>query len=350
MGRSLHEAGLANWWLPTRFGGLGIGVRDSVDIVSELAYRDAGAAFTLFISIIGTTMVSLYGKPALRDDLLAAMGRRGGFSAALGSEREAGSELGRTATTATLQDGEIVLDGEKFFSTNADFADFLVVVARTPDERFVAVVVPRGTPGVRVVKRWDMIGLGSAATYQVTLERCRVPATHLLDGSGLGLLEIGLNPSRVLIAAVAVGLARRIRDVVLDYARTKPLQGSTLVDHPVFGAKLGQMEMIIEVMRNQCLAAAGEFDELAARPDAPAELLRRGALRSCVAAKMFCGQAGWELAGTGSELLGGLGYTEESELGGLLRDMRFVSIVEGGDDVLRELMFRRYARPAFKRL
>jgi alkylation response protein AidB-like acyl-CoA dehydrogenase len=278
------------------------------------------------------------------------MGRRGGFSAALGSEREAGSELGRTATTATLQDGEIVLDGEKFFSTNADFADFLVVVARTPDERFVAVVVPRGTPGVRVVKRWDMIGLGSAATYQVTLERCRVPATHLLDGSGLGLLEIGLNPSRVLIAAVAVGLARRIRDVVLDYARTKPLQGSTLIDHPVFGAKLGQMEMIIEVMRNQCLAAAGEFDELAARPDAPAELLRRGALRSCVAAKMFCGQAGWELAGTGSELLGGLGYTEESELGGLLRDMRFVSIVEGGDDVLRELMFRRYARPAFKRL
>ncbi|MGW8375241.1 acyl-CoA dehydrogenase family protein [Streptomyces sp. ODS28] len=349
LARTFHEAGLSNWWLPEKCGGQGRGLEESVDVVSELAYGDAGAAFTLFISVIGTTMVSLYGTEELRERFLRPMAAKGGFSAVLGSEREAGSELGRTATTAVTSGNDVILDGEKFFSTNADFADVLVVVARSAD-RFVAVAVPRGTPGVRIVKRWDTLGLRSAGTYQVSLRNCRVPASYVLKGPGLGLLEIGLNPSRTLIAATALGIARRVRDIVLEYAATKSLGDSTLLRHPVFAQKVGHMEMCIDVMRNQCLAAAREFDAVMRGEDAPAAFLRRGALRSSLTAKLFCGQTGWSVASAGSEMLGGLGYTQEAELGKLLRDMRHAAIIEGGDDVLRDLVFRRYATPAFKRL
>ena len=73
------------------------------------------------------------------------------------------------------------------------------------------------------------------------------------------------------------------------------------------------------------------------------------ALKSALTTKMFCGQTGWQIASVASEMFGGVGYTESSIAGKLMRDMRYVSIVEGGDDVLRDLVFTRYVVPVGKR-
>ncbi len=350
--RRFHEHGLANWWLPEAYGGSGLSLAESVDVVSELAYGDPGTAFTLFISILATTMVSLYGEPELRDRTLGPMGTSGGFSCTLGSERNAGSDLAATATTVSEKDGTLIVNGDKLFATNADFADFLVVIARTEASPLEvrAIVVPRATPGVRVVKRWRTLGLKSAGTYQVSFDNCPVPKANALRGHGLQLLEVGLNTSRTLIAATAIGIARRLRDLGIDYARTRTVRDEPLLTNPVYAAKLGQIEMLIDVMRNQCLAAATEFDALAAPADGADELMRRGTLRSSLTAKMFCGQAGWQIAGTASEMFGGLGYTDETPIGQLLCDMRYVALVEGGDDVLRDLLFRRFVLPVHQRI
>ncbi|WP_433665203.1 acyl-CoA dehydrogenase family protein [Nocardia sp. CA-128927] len=60
---------------------------------------------------------------------------------------------------------------------------------------------------------------------------------------------------------------------------------------------------------------------------------------------MFCGQAGWDIASVGSEMFGGPECTNELPIGRLVRDMRYVSIIEGGDDVLRDLIFSRFVIP-----
>ncbi|MEU4743949.1 acyl-CoA dehydrogenase family protein, partial [Actinosynnema sp. NPDC023658] len=148
------KTGLMNWWLHPDLGGHGIPLEQSVDLVSELAYGDAGVAFTLFISIMATNMVWLYGSDELKRRYLEPLAENGGFGATLGSEEEAGSELGRTSTEAVRDGAELVLTGEKWFSTNTAFADFLVVIAKSADHPsgHVAVVVPKDTPGVRVVK------------------------------------------------------------------------------------------------------------------------------------------------------------------------------------------------------
>ncbi|MFI9824552.1 acyl-CoA dehydrogenase family protein [Streptomyces sp. NPDC052013] len=346
-----RETGLANWWLPTELGGRGLGLEDSVEIVNELSYGDAGAAFTLFISVLGTSMVQLYGSEELKARYLEPMAAKGSFCATLGSERTAGSELGRIETVVAREGDELVVTGEKFFSTNTDFADFLVVVARSAEdaETHHAVLIPRDTPGVEIVRRWDVIGLRTSHTYQVSLQGCRVPAAYRLDGSGLRLLEIGLNASRILIAATAIGIARRIRDHCMTYAKNKPFRGGTLVESPVFAQRLGQMEMQIDVMKSHCLRAAREYDAIMADPGAAALFHRQGTLKSALTAKMFCGQAGWDVASVGSEMFGGLGYTHDLPVGKLVRDMRYVSLVEGGDDVLRELLFSRYVIPVPRR-
>ncbi|MBP2707750.1 acyl-CoA/acyl-ACP dehydrogenase [Microbispora sp. RL4-1S] len=343
--------GLANWWLPKDVGGLGLGLEESVRIAAELAYADAGVAFTLFIPVLTTSMVAWYGDAVLRERHLGRLVADNGFCATLGSEHAAGSELARITTTARREGDTIVLDGQKAFSTNTGFAQFLVVIARAEDDPagYLAVLVPRDTPGVHVDKRWDVIGLRSSATYQVSLSGVRVPAGNALRGNGLRLLEVGLNASRVLIAATALGMARRIRDVCMDYGKSKSVKGGPLTANAVFASRLGQFEMLIDVMSNQCLAAARAYDAIATRPDAGEEFLRVGTLKQALTTKMFCGQTGWQIASTASEMMGGHGYTHESVIGKLLRDMRYVSIVEGGDDVLRDLVFSRYVVPVSKR-
>ncbi|QEU89893.1 acyl-CoA dehydrogenase family protein [Streptomyces kanamyceticus] len=345
------ETGLMNWWVPEEHGGLGLGLEDSVRIVSELAYGDAGVAFTLFLPILTTSMVSWYGSAELKEKLLDPLVAHRGFCATLGSEHEAGSELAKISTVVR-RDGEgLVLDGTKAFSTSTDFAQFLVVIARSAENptRYLAVAVERDAPGLRIDKRWDVIGLRASATYQVSFSDCHVPAGNALDGHGLRLLEIGLNASRILIAATALGVARRIRDLCMEYAKTKSLKGAPLVNDAVFAGRLGQFEMQIEVMANQCLAAARTYDATAARPDAARTLLRQGAQKSALTAKMFCGQTAWQIASTASEMFGGIGYTHDVPIGKLLRDVRHASIIEGGDDVLRDLVFHRFVVPTAKR-
>jgi alkylation response protein AidB-like acyl-CoA dehydrogenase len=349
--QALAKEGLANWWLPAGRGGLGLSLEDSVDVVSELAYGDAGVAFTSFISILGTTMLTLYGSPGLRDRCLAAMGSGNGFSATLASEAAAGSELAKITTTAARDGGDLVISGRKLFSTNTGFADFLIVLARKSEDHsdHLAIAVPRNSPGVVVERRWDMIGLRASGTYQVTLTDCRVPAENALDGPGLRVLEIGLNASRILIAATAIGIARCVRDMCMEYGKRKSLNNGKLADNQVFGAKLADMEVGITAMRDVCRSAAREFDAVMALPDAAGEFMREGTMKGAIGAKMFCGQTGWHIVSTGSEMFGGLGYTNEMLIGKLMRDMRYVSIVEGGDDVLRELLYRRFVIPKHRR-
>jgi alkylation response protein AidB-like acyl-CoA dehydrogenase len=349
---AFHALGVGNWWLPERYGGMGLGLEESVDVVSELAYGDAGMAFTLFISILGTTMVSLYGAEEIKERYLAPMAPNGGFCATLGSERAAGSELTKITTTAARAGDDVVINGEKFFSTNAGFASFHVVIARSaanPAEH-MAVLVPGDNPGVRIVKRWEMIGLRSSGTYQVSFERCRASSQGVLHGPGLRLLEIALNASRILIASTALGVCRRVRDLCMEYARRKRLGDSSLINNAVFAAKLGQMEMDIDAMRHVCRGAAREFDAIMSQRDAAEQFLRKGTLKSALTAKVFCGQTGWKIAGVGSELFGGLGYTREMVIDKLVRDVRHVSIIEGGDDVLRDLVFNRYVVPETHRV
>ncbi|MFJ1597411.1 acyl-CoA dehydrogenase family protein [Streptomyces sp. NPDC088261] len=347
----LHQAGLANWWIPSRYGGTGAGLEESVDIVSELAYGDAGFAFGSFLSILGTTMLHLCGEEPLARIHLEALAAGGGSCAILASEERAGSELGRITAGFTRHGDQVVISADKYFATNADAADLLLTVARDTgdDADFRVVLVPRDTPGVEIVKRWDMVGMRGSATYQARLRDCAVPAAHLLGGNGLRNLEIGLNASRILIAATAIGLARRVRDLSMEYAAVKQVKGTALSGNAVFAGKLGQIEMLIDVMRNQCRAAAAEFDRYMAAPDPLPALYRTGTLRSALAAKMYCGQAGWQVATIGSEMFGGLGYTHDHPIGKLVRDLRYVGLVEGGDDVIRDLLYSRFVVPAGKR-
>ncbi|TDC24556.1 acyl-CoA dehydrogenase [Streptomyces sp. 8K308] len=346
-----RAAGLANWWLPARLGGAGVPLRASVDLMAQLAYHDPGFAFTAMLPILGSRMLEFYGTAEVAQRYLGEMARTGTFCAALGSEFAAGSELAQTATTFRREGDRLVVNGEKAFSTNLAFGRFCLALARNEDDHrdFSVVLVPAGTSGFVPGPRWPMSGLHGTGTYPATFTDCVVPAVNELTGNGLRVLEVGLNGSRILMAAISIGIARRARDLSMEYATSKRLGGRPLTQNAVFAARMGQTEMELESLKSVCWRAADEYDAIYARPDAAAVFHGQGVLKSAVMAKMHCGQTGWRIVSAASEGFGGLGYTEAHPVQRLLRDMRHISIVEGGDDVLRELTYGRYVRHAARR-
>jgi alkylation response protein AidB-like acyl-CoA dehydrogenase len=105
---------------------------------------------------------------------------------------------------------------------------------------------------------------------------------------------------------------------------------------------MGQIEAQIETMLQICKAAAREIDAVLAGPDARRQAFTKGVLKPVIVAKMMCGQLGWQVVSTVSEMFGSLGYTEPHLINKLVRDMRYISIVEAGDDVCRALMYQRF--------
>lgn len=351
----LREAGLSNWWLPEEYGGFNTSMSKNVNIVASLSYHDAGFAFGSFLSILGTTMIDQFASQALAAQVLKDLGRSGAPCAVLASEASAGSDLTLTETTYAERGGTLKITGRKLFSTNTAEARFLVVLARNADDRteFRAIVIPRDTPGVAVGRRWDFLGVKGSATYEVSLDGVEVASENVLNGNGIRVLEVGLNLSRTLIAACGIGIGRRVRDLCMDYASTKEVNGRPLDQNDVFSAKMGQIEADIAVMLSQCRAAAAEIDSALSLDRGKGEgspLYRIGTLRSALVAKMHCGRSSWNIATVGSEMFGGSGYERTHPVNKLLRDARFIGLVEGGEDVTRSLIYSRFVRPSARRL
>ena len=346
--KSFHAAGLSNWWLPSEFGGRNISLEDSVDIVAALAYGDAGIAFSLFLSIIGTSVLDVFGSPELKKKFFGNFARNGSYAALAGSEKEAGSELLNIKTQSALEGSNFVINGSKFISTNAKFADFIVTITAdsTAPTGFRAILVPNGAEGLQVVKRWPMIGVRAAGSYQLEFKNCKIPKENGLEPNGLRILEIGLNPSRILIAACAIGIGRRMRDLCLEYAKNKMLRGKSMMENSVFAAKMGQMEMEIDCMRAVCKSAARDVDAIHKSPDRAAHYLRVGTgkiephLQNVLWTNRMAARQRW------FRNVWWTRYTEEMLAGKLLRDMRYIAIVEGGEDVTRDLIFSRYVKYA----
>lgn len=345
---AMHERKLLHWWIPSSYGGRGISLTEGLEATIELAYGDQGLASNYPPTMLGSIPLVLWGTDEQKERFLRPMAEQGGFASMLGSEQNAGSELLRVETTAEKDGDDYVINGNKFFASNAEHAHFWVVLAKSSKDipQFKAIIVPRGTPGAGVVKRWDTIGIRACVTYQTRFENCRVPANLVLPVHGLRALEASLNPSRVLLGAGAIGTARRARDLCLAYAKQKTLKNATLMDNPTFAGKLGQMEAEIEAMHLMAKAAAREFDDKTSTEEGRKALLKTGTIKAALVTKLLCGQLGYRIASEASTMFGGLGYTDDSLIGKLVRDVRCVSIIEAGDDVLRETMFGRYVRKA----
>ncbi|MEV1248298.1 acyl-CoA dehydrogenase family protein [Nonomuraea sp. NPDC049750] len=293
----------------------------------------------------GDMVVSLAERHApedVRDRVRAifANGFYSGEAAQMFTERTGGSDLAALEATAVPDGDSWLLSGLKWFASNANGSAF-VVLARLPEGDVAPFLVlwerrDGSRNGVRIRRLKDKLGTRSVASAEVELADAEA---FLLagsgSGSGLGTMMKLTNASRLGVAMMGAGVARRALVESLCYARSREAFGRPLIEQPLMRRKLA--ELIVEVEAAQALV----FDGLV------------GPRLRIVPAliKLRAARLGVTAASDAIEVHGGNGYIEQWPVARLLRDAQVNPIWEGGDNILcldvRRAMLRENAHEPF---
>lgn len=337
----------AGGWLrhavPRAFGGH----RDVLDSRSlciareTLAWHDGLADFAFAMQGLGSGPLMLAGPAALQAAWLPRVARGEAIAAFALSEPDAGSDVGALSTRAARDGDTWVLDGEKTWISNGGIADFYCVVARSDAAAhgargMTAFLVPADTPGLRIVRRIEVLAPHPLAT--LAFEECRVPDTHRLGeiGEGFKVAMRTLDIFRTSVAAAALGFAARALDEGLAHATRRAMFGSTLAEQPLAQAMLGDM--------------ATDFDAAALLTARAAWVRDVGgdprATREAAMAKLSATELGQRIIDRAVQLHGGRGVEVGAVVERLYREIRALRIYEGASEVQRLIIGRETVRAA----
>ncbi|GAA3964712.1 acyl-CoA dehydrogenase family protein [Actinomadura viridis] len=333
-----REMGLFGYALPQEYGGLGLSLGEEVRLVFELGYASPAfrSMFGTSNGIAGQVLVNA-GTPEQRDTWLPRLASGEAIGAFALTEAEAGSDPSRLTTTAVRDGGDYVIDGAKRFITNAPEADVLMVFARTggPGARGISTfLVERDARGLKVGPADAKMGQRGAHTAEVFFDGVRVPATAMVgpEGTGFRTAMSSLAHGRVSIAAVCVGLAQRILDETVAYARERSQGGSKIGEYQLVQGLIADSQTELFAGRSMVLEAARAYDE--------GEDTRLGP--SC--AKYFCSEMLGRVADRAVQVHGGMGYMRGVAVERFYRDARLFRIYEGTSQIQQLVIARQLLR------
>ena len=235
------------------------------------------------------------------------------------------------STTARVTAGGFLLNGVKSTISNATVATTFFTFARVEPgpAGLTCFAVPRTAPGVETKNPYKKMGQRASDTGEIHFRDVFVPSEDQIGRSGEGVV-IGmkaLTASRVGIAAMAVGVARRARDLVIEYGHSRVAgDGRRLIDQQDYRFHIAEMEADIEMIRALAWRACAE--------------LTRGpqAIKLSSCAKLAGANMAVRVTGQSMEMLGGLGYLEAGGAEKLFRDAKLLQIYEGPQAVQKMLI------------
>lgn len=311
--------------MPAEWGGQGLGIVEQAIVQEELGrltnalwdvvWRPANA-----LRACTPAQRERWLEPAIRGE------RRDCFAV---TEEGAGSDPSVLATTATREGDGYRLDGEKWFVTVGDVADFLIVLAVVLPERAPTLfLVDKDTPGVRVTRTPAYMHTFVFEHPEFAFEHVRVEADQVLGevGAGGDLTREWFVEERLMIAARAVGAAERALRLAADWARERVQFGRPIADHQLIQAMLADSAVDIALNRALTLQVAWEADQ-----GLPRKLLHAKAAM----VKLAASEAAGRVVDRAVQVFGGRGYMRENPVERLYRDLRVDRIWEGTSEIQR---------------
>jgi butyryl-CoA dehydrogenase len=354
----MGELGLLGLLVGEEYGGSGADVLTYAIAVEELARVCPATAVTMSVSnSVCCWPIARFGSEALKRRVLPELA--GGALGAFGlTEPGAGSDAASLRTAARRDGDGWVLSGEKAWISNAGFARWYVVVARTDPgagkRGLSAFVVPADAPGFAVGQPEDKLGLRASRTAPIYFTDCRVPAENLLGspGQGLAIAFATLDHSRVGIAAQAVGIHQRALELAVAYARERVQFGVPIARHQAIQFRLAQMATELAAARlltYRAAAAAGATGTDGAGGAGSAGGADGGrsagdAGRLAAEAKLFASEAANRACQESLQIHGGNGFHDDHEISRLYRDVRVTTIYEGTSEMQRLVIARHLLR------
>lgn len=323
------ETGLINNHIPEEYGGLGLSVLDGSIISEELAYGCTGISTAMEANMLAECPVLVAGNDEQKKSFLGRMTEAPLLAAYAVTEPDAGSDVQGLRTTAKKVGDEYIINGNKMWITNASVANWYFVVAYTdPGAGFKGIsafLVEADSEGIQVGKKEMNMGQRCSDTRGITFENVKVPAKNLLgsEGQGFKIAMAAFDLSRPMVAAGAVGLARRAMEESIQYASQRKTFGVPIASHQAISFMIADMAKDIEAARMLVWQASWQIDQG----------MRNTKLAAM--AKCFAADTAMRVATDAVQIHGGNGYSKEYPVEKLMRDAKIFQIYEGTSQIQR---------------
>jgi alkylation response protein AidB-like acyl-CoA dehydrogenase len=334
--KKLGRLGYMGAIFPEDLGGAGLGYIDYAIIVEELSRVDGSVGI---IVAAHTSLCSNHiyksGDDAQRRRYIPKLASGEWIGCWSLTEPEAGSDAAGTRTTATRDDACWVLNGSKTFTTNAHYADVCVAMAVTDraaaQHGISAFIIEKNTPGFRLGRKENKLGLRASATGEVIFDNCRLPDSQLLGKRGEGFIDSlkVLDGGRISIAALALGMAQGAYDAALRYSKLRKQFGRPISEFQAIQNKLADMATELEAARLLIFRAGWMMDH------------GRRVTKESAMAKLFASEAAVRIANEALQIHGGYGFIKDYPAEKYYRDVKLCTIGEGTSEIQRLVIARQ---------
>ncbi|MBP0440352.1 acyl-CoA dehydrogenase family protein [Tianweitania sediminis] len=329
----MAELGYFGILIPEEYGGLGLGALEYCLVAEELArgWMSVASMIARGNALIGSLKAMTPEQKSVYLPRMAQGDFLGAFSL---SEPDAGSDVANISCRAKRVGDEWEITGNKYWCTFADGADFIMVFARTgaevdPKARHKGISafmvekprgqLPQGVSGSPIPK----IGYFGWTTWELALDKCRVPAANLIgeEGKGFYLATAGLETARAHTAARSIGLAQAGLDDAIAYSKERRQFGQQIASFQAIRFKIASMATEIEAARALMYSVCSKIDS-GVRCDKEASMV-----------KLFASEMSERVTSEALQVLGGGGYTTLNQVERHWRDARLTKIFEGTSEI-----------------
>ncbi len=334
----MPSLGLTGLQVPEEYGGAGLDAISAAIAIEELA-RGCGSTALAVAAHNGLCCFPIvkWGTAEQKSKYLPQLTTGKVLGSLALTEPGAGSDLAGGVRTVAVKEGDSwIIDGSKTWITNATSAPVIVSLVRTnpnaekPSRGLSLIIVERNTPGFTVEAPIPKLGVRGSHSCPLTYEEVRTPLANLLGEEGRGLHQTAqtLDGGRIGIAACCVGLAQAALEETLKYIKERETFGVKLAEHQAIQHKVAEMAVRIDSARLLTYYAAWEKDQSDEFTQAAA------------AAKLMASETSEYVAYQAIQIHGGYGYSTEFPVERIYRDQRLMSIGEGANEVLKNVIAR----------
>lgn len=328
--KTAEEMGLLNVIVPEEFGGPGLDSVAVAAIYEELGKGCAGVATSMAANSLATAPVLLAGNDEQKKMWCDVL-NNGGLAAFALTEPGAGSDAGSVSTRAVhnKEDKTYTLNGTKAFITNGGIADIYLVFANTRKDGGIrgltAFIVPGDTPGFKVGKKENKMGIRPSNTCELILEDVVIPEAYRVgrEGQGFRIAMNTLDSARPFVGAVAVGLAQAALDEAVAYAKERHQFGQPIASFEMIQSMIADMAMKVDAARLLVYRACWLRDE-------GVNFTKEAAMAKCYAADVAM-----EVTTDAIQIMGGYGYSKDYPAEKRMRDAKIMQIYEGTNQIQR---------------
>ena len=360
--RKAGEMGLLSISVPEAYGGMGMGFVDTVLVCDYIsgATGSFSSAFGAHTGI-GTLPITLYGTEAQKQKYVPKLATGEWFGAYCLTEPGAGSDANSGKTKAVLSDDgtHYKITGQKMWITNAGFCSLFIVFARIGDDKNITGFIVENDPnnGISMNEEEHKLGIRASSTRQVFFADTKVPIENMLSerGNGFKIAMNALNVGRIKLAAACLDAQRRVITNATKYANERVQFNTPIAQFGAIRYKLAEMATSCYAGQSATYRAAKDIEDKIKDREAAGESHQESELKGieeyaieCSILKVAVSEDIQNCADEGIQILGGMGFSEDTPMESAWRDARIARIYEGTNEINRMLSVGMLIKKAFK--